>query len=791
MRLRPGYFPFVEPGCEYDISCGVCRGAGCRVCKTSGWIELGGAGMVHPAVFEAVGIDPERFTGFAFGLGIDRIAMMRHGIDDLRAADGERRALSGASFRSDRGSACCSLSPGSGRCARSTPMPARSPRRLTARGLTVESIAAAGADTVLDVDVPANRPDCLGHRGLAREVAAAFGAALAPLPPEVRGVPPPSAEAIRVEIEAPDLCARYTARIVRGVRVGPSPAWVRERLEACGLRSINNVVDASNLVLLGARPADPLLRRRTARRAGPARPPGAPRRAPAHARRNAARARPRHARDRRRRATRARSRASSAAPIPRSAPRPARSSSRRRGSDRRRSAATSRRLDLRTDASHRFERGADIEAPLAAQQLAARWLEELAAGTPAEGTLDVYPVPRPQVELALRLEQLERLLGYRPTTDQVLAALAAVDLAPRAGAGGRVEVSVPSWRVDLTREADLVEEVGRHIGYDAIPVSLDGLPPGVPDAPDEELEDRARRILASIGFHEAFGYAMIGDGEDEGFVSDAPRAARLSNPIAEPLACLRRSLLPGLLQALDTNHRRGVRDARLFDVGRVFLFRHAGKLPSERVCAALAWSGAARPRHWSEPARDVDFPEVAGAVERVLGGLRRGLALERRTGGPAWFHPGRSAEWTLGDGAVVARAGALHPTRQRGFEHPIWLAEIDLDALAALAATPVRAAAVPRLSLVSRDLSLRLPRGLPFEEIRRALSTVEAPATRVQFDVIDRYTGPPLPEDEVSLTVRFDLAPDERTLVEAEIEAYRRALVAALERLDGVRLRVE
>lgn len=663
-------------------------------------------------------------------------------------------------------------------------------RRLTARGLAVESIAAAGADTVLDVDVPANRPDCLGHRGLAREVAAAFGAALAPLPPEVRGVPPPSAEAIRVEIEAPDLCARYTARIVRGCRLGPSPAWVRERLEACGLRSINNIVDASNLVLLelgqpvhffdAARLAGRVLRVRRARPGERLRTLDGTLRALAPDMLVIA--------DAERACALAGILGGSDSEIgPATSEVLVEAAWFRPASIRR----TSRGLDLRTDASHRFERGADIEAPLAAQQLAARWLEELAAGTPAEGTLDVYPVPRPQVELALRLEQLERLLGYRPTTDQVLAALAAVDLAPRAGAGGRVEVSVPSWRVDLTREADLVEEVGRHIGYDAIPVSLDGLPPGVPDAPDEELEDRARRILASIGFHEAFGYAMIGDGEDEGFVSDAPRAARLSNPIAEPLACLRRSLLPGLLQALDTNHRRGVRDARLFDVGRVFLFRHAGKLPSERVCAALAWSGAARPRHWSEPARDVDFPEVAGAVERVLGGLRRGLALERRTGGPAWFHPGRSAEWTLGDGAVVARAGALHPTRQRGFEHPIWLAEIDLDALAALAATPVRAAAVPRLSLVSRDLSLRLPRGLPFEEIRRALSTVEAPATRVQFDVIDRYTGPPLPEDEVSLTVRFDLAPDERTLVEAEIEAYRRALVAALERLDGVRLRVE
>jgi phenylalanyl-tRNA synthetase beta chain len=220
----------------------------------------------------------------------------------------------------------------------------------------------------------------------------------------------------------------------------------------------------------------------------------------------------------------------------------------------------------------------------------------------------------------------------------------------------------------------------------------------------------------------------------------------------------------------------------------VFWAREAGARPAERPSAALAWSGAARPRHWSEPAREVDLPDASGAVERVLHGLRPAIPIEPRPGCPAAFHPGRSATWRLADGTVVARAGALHPTLQREHEHPIWLAEIDLDALTAVPARLVRASAVPRLSIVSRDLSLRVPRRLWFEEIARALRAVPAPAS-AEFEVIDRYAGPPLADDEVSLTVRVCLSPDERTLVDAEIETYRLALVGALEALDGVRLR--
>ena len=661
-------------------------------------------------------------------------------------------------------------------------------RALTARGLAVDAILRGLHDAVLDVDVPANRPDCLGHHGLAREIGAALGVALVPAP--AAGSPSPApGDAITVEIEAPDLCARYTARLVRGVRVGPSPSRVVERIESCGLRSINNVVDASSLVLLEfGLPVHFFDAERLAGRAIRVR-----RAAPGERLRTL---------DGTERVLDPTILVIADAEHPTALAGILGGAGSEIGPGTREvlvEAAwfhpasvrrTARALGVRTDASHRFERGADIEAPIAAQQLAARLLAELAHGVPAP-VVDVYPAPRPRIMLALRLARIGRLLGYSPDPERVLACLAALGLAPRAVDGGTVEVTVPSWRIDLEREEDLVEEVARHLGYDVVPVSLAGLPHPAPRPCEEDPEETVRSLLAALGFHEAFGYAMIGAAEEEGFVpADAPPAARLANPIADPLAYLRRSLLPGLLQAIDTNQRRGTPDVRLFEVGRAFWFESRGKRPNERRLAAFAWSGAARPVHWADPAREVSYPDVAGVVEHVLAGLRPGHAATARARAPAAFHPGRSATWSLPNGAVVARAGALHPARQRRFERPVWVAEIDLDVLRSVPAPTVRFSGVPRLSPVSRDLSLQMPRERAFADVARALGAVPAPAS-AGFEVVDRYEGPPLAPGDVSITVRVILSPEERTLVEAEIERYRQALVAAIGAIGGVRLRGE
>lgn len=658
---------------------------------------------------------------------------------------------------------------------------------LTSRGLTVDSIAPVGDDHALEVDVPANRPDCLGHLGLARELSAAVGVPLREAQPAPAGEGAAVERSVRVRIDDPDLCARYAAGLVRAVRVGPSPSWVARRLEACGLRSVNNVVDASNLVMLElGHPVHFFDLEQVAgatiriRRAAPGerlttldgieRPlePGmlviADEKDPVALAGIMGGA------------------GSEIGPATKNVLIEAAwfdpSSVR----------ATARTLGLQTDASHRFGRGVDPEGVPAALALATRLLVELAGGVPAPGAIDAYPAPRAPRYLTLRPARLERLLGYQPSGDEVLGAFAALRLSPARLEDGTVRISVPSWRVDLEREADLVEEVARHLGYDRVPSDARGMP--ATEIPPEHAgpEERTRDLLAHQGFHEAVGYAMVAAGEDDPFVPTGdPAPMRLTNPITESLAVLRRSLLPGLLRAAELNHRRGVRDVRLFEVGRVFRPRADGEFPREPLRAAWVWSGAARPPHWSDKPRDVDLFDLAGVVERLLARLGA-PPLERRPGALPGFHPGRSATWRSGQGLPVAWCGALHPDLQRSQAHPLLLAEIELEPPVPAAPPVPQYAPVPRLTAVTRDIALVLTPGITYDRVRATLDHVTPPAP-VTIQAVDRYEGAPLAPGEASLTVRFVLQPSAKTLTDEEIDGYRRELIDALRQGLGLRIR--
>jgi phenylalanyl-tRNA synthetase beta chain len=248
--------------------------------------------------------------------------------------------------------------------------------------------------------------------------------------------------------------------------------------------------------------------------------------------------------------------------------------------------------------------------------------------------------------------------------------------------------------------------------------------------------------------------------------------------------------VPGLLRALDTNLRRGVRDVRLFETGRVFGAAPRGTVwPLERRHAGIVWTGAGRPRHWSEPDREVDLEDVLGAIEAVLDGMRPGPRWTRRPGtGRTGFHPGRSATWSVAGFGDVAWAGALHPSAPGDFAPGTYAGEVDLGALASIPVERPRHQTLARLTTVTRDLALVLGPGTSFGRLAQVLEAVPAPA-RVRFEPVDRYSGPPLGADEISLTVRAVLEPEERTLTDDEIESYRRALAERAERDLGVRLR--
>ncbi|HEX4825468.1 MAG TPA: phenylalanine--tRNA ligase subunit beta [Candidatus Polarisedimenticolaceae bacterium] len=659
-------------------------------------------------------------------------------------------------------------------------------RRLTARGLTVDAIAEAGDDRVLDVDVPANRPDALGHRGVAREVAAAFGRS--PLPkPAVRE---PGLRGIEVAIEAPDLCRRYTASIVRGVRVAPSPPWVVARLEACGLRSINNVVDASNLVMLElgqpvhffdlARLTGGVLRVRPAFAAealvtldGVSRTLDAGTIVIADGARGVALGGIMGG-DETQITAETRDVLIEAAWFQPAAVRRA-----------------ARKLGLVTDASQRFERGADPEAPPAAQALAVRLLETIAGGRGEPGIVDAYPAPFPARSLAVRLPRVALLLGYAPGSAESEEALRALDLRPTPTAEG-FEVEVPSWRVDLTREADLVEEIGRHLGYDRIPSHVPATPPPASGLRTfTSLNERARDRLAALGFSEAFNYAMIAAGDDDAFVAPGlPPSMPLSNPIAETLGVLRRALTPGLVQAAALNVRRGLADVRLFEAGHVFLARGAAELPDEPLRLAFAWHGAGRPRHWSEPSREVEAYDAIGLVEDLLALASDTGRFTQMASDLRGLHPGRRTAWIDADGRTAAWCGALHPdlAARLDVQGPLYVGEIDLGVASAHAAARPAYRAIARVPSITRDLSIVLSPGAPAGSVLTVLAAVPAPAP-AEILWIDRYEGPPLDAGEAAMTLRVILQPLERTLTDDEAEAFRSRLVAALATVPGARLR--
>lgn len=663
-------------------------------------------------------------------------------------------------------------------------------RRLTARGLALDALAVHGDDTVLDLDVPANRPDALGHVGVAREVAAAFGVELTP-----RALPPADADAARalpvpVTIDEPELCGRYTARVVRGVTVGPSPAWVVSRLGACGMRSINNVVDASNLVLLElGQPvhffdlralAGPAIR---VRRAEPGESlitlDGVSRRL-----------------DETMLVIADRRHAVGLAGVIGGADTEIKPETKdvlieaawfSPGSVR----STARALGVSTDASQRFERGCDPEAPPRAQELAVLLLAELAGGTPDPGMVDVRPSPSSVRTLTVRMDRVARLLGYAPSTDEAVAALAALGLSPKRR-GDALDVTVPTWRVDLEREADLVEEIGRHLGYDRIPLRVPhGAPRAASGTAGSAFEEAVRDRMAGLGFHEAINYAMLGPGEDDAFVAvGSPGPLALANPISETLGFLRRSLMPGLLRAIDQNLRRGAADVRLFEVGGVFHGRRAGELPLEPSYAGFAWSGSADSRHWSRPARPADAWDAAGLIEDLLGLGTFARPVRRERADLPGLHPGQSMAWRDEAGRQVAWCGPVHPAvaARLGLSAAVLLGEADLESIARGHAGSATYRAVSRQPVTWRDLSLVLEPQAAAGTVLEALAAVPSPAP-VSMTWIDRYAGPPLARGQAAMTLRVMLHPLDRTLTDADAESYREKLLAALDSVQGVHLR--
>jgi phenylalanyl-tRNA synthetase beta chain len=655
---------------------------------------------------------------------------------------------------------------------------------MSVRGFAVEGIERLAEDAVLDFEVTGNRPDCMSVIGIAREVATAYGVPMAGPPsappashnPGQRragaGAAGPAGQTIDVVIDNPDLCPRYVGAVA-DVTVGPSPDWMQARLRAAGVRPISNIVDITNYVLIEL---------------------GQPMHAFDYSLVGGAQIRVRTARAGETLKTldgQSRQLSSDMLVIA-DAERPVAIAGVMGGansevSDRTQAIVfesacfnplsvrrTSRTLGLKTEASTRFERGTDPRLPVTAMERACALLEETGAGRLRGTMVDRHPAPIEPTVLHLRRDKVAGLIGMTVPDADLTRILGSLGFGLRDTAAGW-EVAVPTRRIDVVREVDLIEEVARHYGFDRVPVRFPAVV-AVPPRVDPRIT-RARQIrsvMTGAGFSEAVTFGFIGEAAAAPFAADGDLVA-IKNPLSDNFAVLRPSALPGLIAAVAHNRRREQRDVRLFEVGNRFTTSGG-----ERRALACAWAGMTGGDHWGAGGRDVDFFDMKGVVERICAALRVNARTDPHQ--EAWLVAGRSAA-VIADGRRIGVLGQLAPAVAEahglGAADVVYVADLDLDEAEALSAGAIRVDPLPKYPSVTRDISIVVDDTLPAAQVRRTVGEA-APPTLVRVREFDRYQGKGVPDGRVSLSLRLTFRSPDRTLTDAEVQSAMDAVLAAL-----------
>jgi phenylalanyl-tRNA synthetase beta chain len=669
--------------------------------------------------------------------------------------------------------------------------------RLSLSGTAVEALEQTAAGPLLDAELTSNRADCLGHYGIAREAAALYRLALKPVEAHLREAAEYATAAARVDIESPELCGRYTARVLRGVKVGPSPDWLRQRLEALGQTSINNVVDATNYLMLElGHPlhafdmdllADARLIVRRARSGEKMRTlDGIERRLTAEVCVIADA-----------------SRAIAIAGVMGGAETEIRASTKtillesawfdpisiRR---------TSKALGLRTEASMRFERGADAEMAEPASRRCAELIQRLGGGEILAGVVDVFPGRAAPVAVDLTRKEILRVMGADVPDADIEAILSALGFAPvRADATqvrgdtplARWTCQRPSWRGDITREIDLIEEVARLYGLDKFPPRLP--PARVPARRLEyaEAEDRLRERLIGLGYQEIITIPIVEEASDVVFRDANTTPARIANPLAEDASVMRSTGAVTMVSTLEWNLNHGQRNVRLFEFGKTY--RWNGAEPVETRVVTLGATGLAREKSVAESERAFVFADLKGDLDQV-GHLAGGFLWN--AGGPSWLHPAHAGTISLGGatrpiglaGQLARRAAERFKLRQDAF-----IAELEVDALYtgyARARAAMRYKTLSRYPAVERDFSLVVPDGTTFASVADAIRGLGI-AEVASINAVDLFRGKNVPEGKYSLLVRVTFESQQATLTEAQLTDFWSRIVAALEQKLGAALR--
>jgi phenylalanyl-tRNA synthetase beta chain len=671
--------------------------------------------------------------------------------------------------------------------------------RLSLAGMAVDSVEESAAGPVLDAEITANRPDCLGHYGMAREVAAIYRLPVKALQPKWKEAAIKASDATRVEIETPELCGRYTARIMRGVKIQPSPDWLRQRLEAIGQNSINNVVDVTNYVMfelgqpMHAFDLDKLSERRiVVRRArggekirtldGVERPLTKDMCVIADA-----------------------SRALAIAGVMGGSESEIGFSSRNillesAWFDPISVRRTSKALGLRTEASYRFERGADPEMAEMASRRAAELIQQLGGGEILSGVVDAYPGRSPAPMIELSRKELLRVMGADVPDRDVEEILAALGFHPsRTDAHRGTPDSLlavwrctqPSWRRDATRGIDLIEEVARHYGYDKFPPRL---PPAKQPAhrlPHAEAQDRLRERVVALGYQEIVAIPLVDARRDEIFRAEGVAPAVIGNPLAEDASVMRSTGTVSMLGALEWNLNHGQWNLRLFEIGKTYELRNGE--PVETPVVTLGATGFAREKTIHEAARKFGFADLKGDLDG-LGALAGGFGWQ--SGGPAWLAGGCAARISAGNAGANAALGVAGQLARRiadqlKLRQEIFVAELRLEPLLAgieAARATQKFAPIPRFPAVERDFSLVLADGVKFAQVADAIRALAIPELR-SIEPADLFRGGKMPAGKFSLMIRVTFQSGETTLTDARIAECSSRIVAALETKLGATLR--
>jgi len=651
-------------------------------------------------------------------------------------------------------------------------------------GMLVDDWEETGDDTILELETYANRPDTLGHLGVARELAATLGLPLKSPDVSIIEGDQQIAEHFDVQILDEGLCPRYCAMIVGGIEVGPSPHWMQKRLRAMGLSPVNNLVDVTNYVLFAtAQPihafdlaklkGDKIIVRCARRGEGLKTLEG----------KDVA--------------------LSQDMLVIADDKNPVALAGVVGGEESAVSETTRavliesayfdpvsvrqtwKKAGIQTDASYRFERGADIDYPPRAAMLAASLLTRM-GGLAYQGMLDVFPKPPRPKTVVIRHHRIHELLGVEIDEGFVIKTLQDLEFGVKQQQPGIWQVTVPFFRVDIEREADLIEEIARFFGYENIPARL----PAVETVDlnmdrKRTLEAGLRQLMFHRGFDEVVNYSFM-DPSREALFQHGREAIAIRNPISTRAALLRTTLLDGLLGTVAWNKNRGADGVHVFELGHIFSQDEESRR-EQQAMAMITWGALGSP-HWQGRSGKTDFFLLKGTCESLMTQLGYGpVSFQNRD------HPFFETGCALALRVKGAEAGILGQLKQEILDaydltEPVWAAEIDLDATFELQSQAFIFSPIVKYPSVIRDVSFLIDRGVPYQEVKETLDGIKLPHLE-HYTLVDRYTGSGVSEDKISLSMRFMFRNPQKTLQAREVDALQEKIVKALRSRFDLQLR--